>query len=104
MSLGHITLSKNRGQPRVAGEGVYFRMMRGRHEIKCLITRAALSELAGHPLEIRQLELVYFRHDVKIPVYQFGATTRSRGFGPKACSRPIGSTRSRSQRVIFPPS
>ena len=68
MSLGHITLSKNRGQPRVAGEGVYFRMMRGRHEIKCLVTRAALAELAGHPLEISQLELVYFRHYLMLAV------------------------------------
>src|SRR5262245_42672106 len=68
MSLRHITLSKNKGQPVATSEGVYFRMMRGRHEIKCLVTRAALSELAGHPLEISQLHLVYFRHYLMLAV------------------------------------
>ena len=62
MSLHQLTLSRKRGQPVVASEGVYFRMMRGRHEVTCLATRAALSELAGHPLEISQLEFVYFKH------------------------------------------
>jgi hypothetical protein len=62
MSLRHMTLSRSRGQPVATSEGIYFRMVRGRQEIKCLVTRAALSELAGYRLEISQLEGVYYRH------------------------------------------
>jgi hypothetical protein len=57
-----MTLSRSRGQPVATSEGIYFRMARGRREIKCLVTRAALSELAGYRLEIRQFEGVYYRH------------------------------------------
>jgi hypothetical protein len=62
MSLRHMILSRNRGQPVATSEGVYFRMLRGGLEVKCLATRVVLSELGGAPLEIRQLEEVYFRH------------------------------------------
>ena len=62
MSLRHIILSRNRGQPVTTSEGVYFLMMRGGQEIECLVTRAALSELAERDLEISQLEMVYYRH------------------------------------------
>ena len=68
MSLRHMTLSRSRGQPVVTSEGVYFRMMRGSQEIKCLVTRAALSELAGDRLEISQLEGVYYRHCLLLAV------------------------------------
>ena len=63
-----MTLSRSRGQPVATSEGVYFRMMHGRQEIKCLVTRAALSELSGNRLEISQLEGVYYRHCLLLAV------------------------------------
>ena len=53
------------GPPVVTCDGIYFQKRDGARIIQLLVTRAALSQLAGGHLEIRQLELEYQRyHDV----------------------------------------
>ena len=60
-----MILSSYSGPPAVTGEGIYFQKWQGARVVKFLVTRAALSQLAGAPLEIRQLELEYQRyHDL----------------------------------------
>ena len=53
------------GPPVVTCDGIYFKKRNGARITQFLVTRAALSQLAGNHLEIRQLELEYQRfHDV----------------------------------------
>jgi len=65
-----VPLARDRGLIVPSAEGVYFPMYDSTAErpraVKCVVTRAALAQLAGRALAIHELEGVFTRHRVLV--------------------------------------